>query len=461
MLKRNSSARVNLIHVFKQNLYRLIILLYLQYPSPMSQIKILISGGGIAGNALAFWLSKLGHDVTVIERFPALRATGLQVDLRGHGIEVLKRMGLEQQFRAKSVKEEGMQVVSKSGTRWAFFPANRSGEGLQGFTTDLEIMRGDLCRLLYDATKTGVKYLFGTSIASIEENASAVEVLFSDGTKDSFDMVIGADGQGSRTRKIMLGEGNPNPIHSLGVYIAYFKIPRPIEKNEDYIASAYFAPKKRLVFTRRHSAREMQTYLCCIPDGERLKNIERGAVQEEKEAISECFHGAGGETEQLLESMRDANDFYVERLGVVRLPSWSQGRVALVGDAAYCPSATTGMGTTSSIVGAYILAGEIGRHCGRSSAQRTDKGNTNKNDISAAFKAYEEKFRPFMEQVQEGISEGSNYWEWMPSTPLGVVFVNLTFAIVSFFRLDIISKYVLREDVQGWNLPDYKDVLSI
>lgn len=127
----------------------------------MAPLKVLISGGGIAGNALAFWLSKQGHDVTVIERFPKLRATGLQIDLRGHGIEVMRRMGLEEAFRAKSVKEQGLRIVNSSGRQMAFFPVNASGKGSQSFTTDFEIMRGDLCRLLYDATGDHVKYIYG------------------------------------------------------------------------------------------------------------------------------------------------------------------------------------------------------------------------------------------------------------------------------------------------------------
>lgn len=130
----------------------------------MAPLKVLISGGGIAGNALAFWLSKQGHGVSIIERFPELRATGLQVDLRGYGIETMRRMGLEEAFRAKSVKEQGLRVVNNSGRQIAFFRVNRSGKGLQSFTTDFEIMRGDLCRLLYDTTEDRAKYIFGASL---------------------------------------------------------------------------------------------------------------------------------------------------------------------------------------------------------------------------------------------------------------------------------------------------------
>lgn len=150
----------------------------------MARMKVLINGGGIAGGALAFWLSKIGHEVTVLEWFPTLRTTGLQLDLRGHGIEVMKRMGLEKDFRTRMAPEQGLQIVNHAGKRRALFPANKSGKGLQSFTTDYEIMRGDLCRLLYDHSKDRTKYVFGTSVESFEQNDDGVEVKLTDGKKD-------------------------------------------------------------------------------------------------------------------------------------------------------------------------------------------------------------------------------------------------------------------------------------
>lgn len=154
----------------------------------MAPLKVLICGGGIAGNALAFWLTRSNHDVTIIERYPDLRVSGLQVDLRGAGIEVLKRMGLDEGFRAHAAKEEGMQMVSSSGREWAYFPANKSGEGAQSFTSDYEIMRGDLTRLLHGASKA--KILFNTSIKRYEDKGDCVEVVFSDGKTGQFDLYV-------------------------------------------------------------------------------------------------------------------------------------------------------------------------------------------------------------------------------------------------------------------------------
>lgn len=152
----------------------------------MARLKVLICGGGVAGNALAFWLNKLDHDVTIVEWYPDLRVTGLQIDLRGYGIEVLKRMGLDDEFRAHAAKEEGLKVMASSGKQWAYFPANKSGKGKQTFTSDYEIMRGDLTRIFHNASQA--KILFGTSIKSYEEKGGSVEVVFSDGKADRFDL---------------------------------------------------------------------------------------------------------------------------------------------------------------------------------------------------------------------------------------------------------------------------------
>jgi 2-polyprenyl-6-methoxyphenol hydroxylase-like FAD-dependent oxidoreductase len=199
----------------------------------MAPLKVLIVGGGIAGNALAFWLSKLGHDTTVIERFSSLRATGLQVDLRGHGIEVLKRMGLEQSFRSKAASEQGIQMVDSTGKRRGYFPANKSGKGAQSFTSEFEIMRGDLCRIIHDATKDRAKYVFGTSVEIIEEKHGAVHVKFADGKKDQFDLLVGADGQWSRTRKMMFANDKTDGFVPLnGMCVAYFTMARPIQEGE-------------------------------------------------------------------------------------------------------------------------------------------------------------------------------------------------------------------------------------
>ncbi|KAI1426389.1 hypothetical protein F5Y12DRAFT_713118 [Xylaria sp. FL1777] len=424
----------------------------------MPPLKILISGGGIAGNALAFWLSKIGHDITVVERFPSLRDTGLQLDLRGHGIEVMKRMGLKEAFEAQVAPEKGMQLVDKNGRRRAFFPATAPGEGVQNFTTEFEIMRGDICRILHDAAvKHGTKFVFGTSIEKLDDRGSSVAVSFADGKNDSFDLVVGADGLNSRTRKMMLGPGVKDGLRPLdGVVSGYFTMPRPMREGEDYLATVYMAPGNRGFMIRRSNPEKLQVYIGGKTDA--FDNVPRGDVKAEKAVMTEMMRGAGWETETFVQAMNTDNDFYLERMALVKLDRWFRGRVVLVGDAAWCPTANTGMGTTSSIVGAYILAGEIGRHCGRGTRKLAGKSNTGDN-IAKALASYDTKFRPFMDQVQKGIGEGSGWGYSLLSSAFGVSLVYVFASVVSFFRVNV-GAMMLKEQVKDWDLPDYEELLK-
>ncbi|KAI1166612.1 hypothetical protein F5B18DRAFT_56393 [Nemania serpens] len=425
----------------------------------MPPLRVLISGGGIAGNALAFWLSKIGHDITVVERSSSLRDTGLQLDLRGYGIEVMKRMGLQQAFEAQIAPEKGLQIVDKKGRRRGFFPSTAPGENVQNFTSEFEIMRGTMCRILHDAAvQHGTKFIFGTSIESLEESDNSVAVRFADGKTDSFDLVVGADGLNSRTRKMMVGPGADDGLRPLdGVVAGYFMMPRPMQEGEECLATVFMAPGNKGLMIRRSDPDFWQVYIGCKTDA--FKSVPRGDVKAEKAIMTEIMHGAGWETENVLRAMNTDNDFYLERMALVKLDRWSHGRVVLVGDAAWCPTANTGMGTTSSIVGAYVLAGEIAKHCGRSTAEQGAKAKTGDN-IAEALAAYDAKFRPFMDQVQEGVAEekGVSMAYGMLSSSFGISLLHLFAACASFFKVNI-GAMMLKEQVKDWDLPDYEELL--
>ncbi|KAK1760290.1 FAD/NAD(P)-binding domain-containing protein [Echria macrotheca] len=438
----------------------------------MTRMKVLISGAGIAGNSLALLLSRLGHDVTVIERFPDLRSTGLQVDLRGHGVEVIKRMGLDDELQAKLVPEQGLEVVNSAGTRQGFFPANKTSSTghrppmVQNFTSDYEIMRGDLCRLLYDAAvKSRARFEFSTSIESFDDGGGdAVQVKFADGRTSRFDVVVGADGQGSSTRRKLFGSAVADAAYHpfKNTYMAYFTIPRPIQPGEDYVATMYIAPGRRGIMTRRHSPHELQVYLgCSSTKSPRLDMARRrGDVGEQKAAWAEIFKGAGWKSDEILEALMaattEADNFYVESAALVKLASWSRGRVALVGDAAWCPTATTGVGTTCAIVGAYVLASEIAKHCGGVGGHLDVPTNPEYDALHRAFQAYERKFQPYMAQVQKDVSvEDDGYWAGLASSKWGIYAFHWLVAIASFLKLNL-GRWMLKEEIGGWQLPDYK-----
>jgi 2-polyprenyl-6-methoxyphenol hydroxylase-like FAD-dependent oxidoreductase len=420
----------------------------------MPPLKVLITGAGIAGNALAFWLSKLGHNVTVIERFPALRASGLQIDLRGPGIEVLHRMGLTEAYRTKIAPEQGTRFVDKHGRQRAYFPANTSGKGPQSFTTEYEIMRGDFCKILYEAArKQGAGFRFWTRVEGFAQDDAGVDVRFEDGKRERFDLLVGADGVGSKTRKMMLGSDTQDGFHALGrVYVAYFTVARPVQEGEGNLATLYIAPGGRGIMTRRHNPHELQVYIGGIAGADRFAIARRGNVQEEKDAITDIFKGSGWITDEILESMHDTQDFYCERLGLVKLEHWSHGRVVLVGDAAHCPSANTGMGTTSSMIGAYILAGEIGKHCKIAAG-----GDGVMDGLAVSLKAYEDKFQPFMDEITKGLVETGGRRDTLPTSPFGIAVMNRVLGFVSFLKIDI-TKWIFKENIPGWGLPDYPEL---
>lgn len=418
----------------------------------MAPLKVLICGGGVAGPALAYWLSKLGHDVTLVERWPTLRTSGQQLDLRGPGIKVMKRMGLEKIFRTYQISEQGMQFVDDSGKQKAWFPVNKTGKGLQSFTTDYEIMRGDICRMLYGLTKERVKYVFGIYVTGIEQDDDSARVTFSDGTRDQFDLVVGADGQGSRTRRMILGPNAPDPFHYLGLYIAYFTIPR--EEGDDYVSTLYNLPGKRFVFSRRHAEDTIQAYLAICGTEEKLDNLSTGDVEDQKKSWAKIFADGAWKTPRFIREMQNnvtANDFYAQKVGQVKLDSWSRGRVVLLGDAAYCPSPATGMGTTSGLTGAYVLAGEIDKHCSGSS-------NDLKDGLSTALQAYDDKFRPFITQVHDlgpGMPQAA-----LPETRWGIAFMHFILWFTKLLGIDAVAQWFLRESLT-WDLPYYEGLASV
>lgn len=268
--------------------------------------------------------------------------------------------------------------------------------------------------------------------------------------------LVGADGQWSRTRNMMIGGDTPDPMHFLrdNVYIGYYTIPKEMEPGDKYDASVFVATGGRMVFSRRSDPHKIQVYFEVLKGGatERLARAHRGGVEGEKAALAEIFRGAGWKTEEFLKGLQESDDFYMERLGVVKLDSWSKGRVALVGDAAHCPSAATGMGTTSAMVGTYILAGEIERHCGWAGS---------KDGLAVALKEYDQKLRPFVTKVQEGVVEGNRIFDLVPTSSLGIVFLHVILRLVTLLRLMSIVGWLFQETGgDEWRLPEYDEMLG-
>ncbi|KAF7558551.1 hypothetical protein G7046_g5616 [Stylonectria norvegica] len=406
----------------------------------MAPLNILISGAGIAGPALAFWLSRLGHSCTIVERFDGLRTGGQQIDLRGQGIEAVKRMGLLDEIRKHVVDEGGLQFVDTSGAVWALFGKNDTGKGRQSFTSEFEIMRGELCKIFYDATKEAVTYRFGISIDGFENLEDGVQVKFSDGTEERYDLLVAADGQGSRIRR-MLFQDQPElcTTRDLGVYAAFYAIPRlPEDKN---LATVYHAPDRRVISTRWHSEKQGQAYLLTMSQPDVLREALKKDVSQQKEAFGNIFKDVGWQASRVIEAMYQAEDFYAQPLVQLKSTKWSKGRVVLLGDAGYAPSPLTGMGTSLAVVGACVLAGELGKHG---------------DDVDRALEAYDETLRPFVDQSQylaPGVP-GIAY----PRTAWGIRAMYSVLGVVTWLGVDKMLAAVLPESKGKWRIPEYKEL---
>lgn len=285
-------------------------------------------------------------------------------------------MKLEETIRSKTAKEKGLAFVNSNGKRIGEFPVDEKGGN--SFTSDVEIMRGELAQIFYDASKDTTKYIFGDYVTTIDDSGQKVKTTFSSGAESEFDLVIGADGMRSKTRRITFPP--VDPIKPLGQYTAFFTIPE-IELKGDF-AEWYNAPGGRCVFLRPGD-QDTRAYLSVISS--KPKGYEKFSIPEQKNMIRDIFKDAGWKTSLVLDGMDATEDFYMQEIAQVKLDSWSKGRVVLIGDAGYCPSPISGMGTSLALVGAYILAGELGR-CG--------------GDWKEGLKMYEEKMRPYVRKAQ-------------------------------------------------------------
>jgi 2-polyprenyl-6-methoxyphenol hydroxylase-like FAD-dependent oxidoreductase len=316
----------------------------------MGNTEVLVSGAGIAGAALAYWLRRAGFAVTVVERAPAPRPGGQTVDLRGAGRDVITRMGLMDQVRAMTVDQKGVALVDAAGRTKGRLPADAFGG--EGIVSEIEILRGDL----------------------------GVTVTFEKASPRRFGLVIGADGLHSAVRALAFGP-EAECVRSLDLYTAWFTAVD--EMDLDGWCLMYNAPGG-LVASARPGRLPGE-----IKAGLSFRSppvaYDRRDTAAQRALVARHFSGIGWEVPRLLRAMDAAHDFFLDSVGQVRLDHWSRGRAALVGDAGYCPTPLTGLGTSLALVGAYVLAGELAAS----------------DDHRVAFGKYDQIMRPYVTEAQK------------------------------------------------------------
>ena len=348
----------------------------------MADRTVLISGAGIAGPALAYWLSEFGYRVIVVESAPGLRPGGQTVDLRGAGRDVVTRMGLLESMVARSLAQQGIAWVKSDGSRRAEMPVT-AFDG-NGVVSKLEILRGDLVDILYQHTAGRVDYLFSTRIAEIDQADSGVVATLSDGTTVTADLVVGADGPHSAVRRLAFGPEDEF-VKPLGGYHAWFTAPDTVGLDGWYLM--YQEPGRNASMRPSHDPAISKAGLAFRSEP---IDYDRRDLDEQRALLARHFDGAGWHSAALLSAAAEADDFYFDAFAQVHMPTFVTPRVALVGDAGYCASPLSGMGTSLALVGAYVLAGELG------SANSLDAERIEPN-----LRRYETRMRPYIDRCQD------------------------------------------------------------
>ena len=337
----------------------------------MMKLNVLISGASIGGPALAYWLVRQGHDVTVVEKAPGLRPGGQAVDFKGATHRaVLERMGILDDVYAHQTGGTDVPIVDRAGRRITVMPGSFTGG-------DVEIHRGDLSRILYDRTADSCAYVFGDSIASLTETPGGVDVTFDRAAPRTFDLVVGADGIHSNVRRLAFGPEDRYVRH-LGYYyaLADLDLPGPAAMyNEPGRMASVGGPKAPAMFV---FASEPLDY-------------DRYDTDQQKRIVAAAYADGGWRLPELVAALPDARDLYLDAIAQVHIDTYRKGRVALLGDAAY-GNTLAGFGTGLATVGAYVLAGELAAAGG---------------DHRRALTRYEELFRPYAKVARTGNGAGS------------------------------------------------------
>jgi 2-polyprenyl-6-methoxyphenol hydroxylase-like FAD-dependent oxidoreductase len=348
--------------------------------------RILISGGSIAGLTLAHWLARYGFRPTVVERAPGLRPGGNGVDLRDHAIEVAERMGVLPSIRAAATDVLGMKFVDADDRSVARIATADPGS--------IEVMRGDLVALLH--ANTDVEYLFGDSIRALEQDEDGVTVTFDHAGNRRFDLVIGADGLHSTVRRLAFGPES-RFLRFKDHYFAFATTDAALGENR--WVTMYNLPGRMAGIYRSGNHAEAKAYFMFRSAP---LVIDHRDTAQHKRLVSDVFGGESSwHVKELLAGALEDPDFYFDALSQVQLDSWSSGRVALVGDAAYCASPAAGAGAELAMVGAYRLAGELAAADG---------------DHRLAFPRYEDDHRDLVRAKQR---IGPNVRLMVPRTELG------------------------------------------
>ena len=388
--------------------------------------SVLISGAGIAGPTLAYWLLQHGFQPTIVEQAPSLRTSGYIIDFWGVGYDVAEKMDVLADLNKKGYHAKEVLLVDKHGRRAGGFSTDIFTSNLDGRFVSL--LRGDLAETLYRSIEGRVEVIFGDCIKSIRMTEEAAEVEFDGGAKRNFDLVAGADGLHSVVRSIAFG-AEEQFEKKLGYSVAAFSVEGYEPRDED-VYVCYSSPGKQIA---RFALRDNITVFFLIF---RDSNPEQYGRDQATSKVETILNDDNWECKKILRALHNANDLYFDSVSQIIMPSWSRERAVLIGDAAFCPSLLAGQGSALAMAGSYVLAGELKRASG---------------DHKIAFAAYEKRLRAFIAKKQKG---AENFGKWFaPDTQVALFLRNQITKLfaIAFFADKFVSETIADE----LKLPDY------
>ncbi len=396
----------------------------------MSRKTVLISGAGICGPTLAFWLKAAGFEPTLIEHAPALRSGGYVVDFWGLGYDIAERMGLAGEIDRIGYHTREMRVVDSLGHRVTGFGTKIFREFTDGrFVT---LGRSDLSRLLFEKIKGTTEIILGDEIVGLQEHADRVQVQFRHAAERRFDLVIGADGLHSNVRRLAFGPQDRFE-KQLGYLVAAFEV-RGYRPRDDDVYVMYNEPGRMLGRFALHDDRTLFLFVFAADVG-RLPEMPDLAAQ--KALLSQNFGGAKWECPRILGELDRTQDLYFDDVSQIRMESWSRGRVALAGDAAFCVSLMAGQGAALAMTAAYVLAGELAKASGRH---------------EEAFGKYEELLQAYVGSKQRAAEHSAA--AFAPKTRWGLFLRN---QVIKAFAIPGLARLVFgRGIIDTLQLPDYR-----
>lgn len=388
----------------------------------------LISGAGIAGPTLAYWLQRAGVVPTIVEHAPALRTGGYVIDFWGLGYDIAERMGLLEEIDRLGYHARELRIVDDAGERIAGFGTRVFEELTNG--RYVTIARSELSRLLFEAASTGTEAIFGDEIAALDQAGNGVNVRFQNGAERRFDLVIGADGQHSKVRDLAFGPERQFEKR-LGYAVAAFEVGGYRPRDED-VYVMYSKPKRMLGRFTLHNDRALFLFV--------LANSEKPlpqTLEDQKALLRETYRADQWEVPHILQELERTSALYFDSVSQIRMPAWSMGRIALIGDAACCVSLLAGQGSALAMISAFVLAGELA---------------SAKGAYEHAFANYESRLRAYMEMKQKGAEMFAG--AFAPRTALGLWFRN---QVIKASAIPGVARLAVgREISDRLSLPDFR-----